>query len=189
MVSGDMEFSWKNFCTVVFGTLMLGCDNFPCPSRTVALTRTGLALRCPGNVDSWRHTLFTMVPKSGTLHQTRNWRPIAPVKIAYMIPALQRERNSRLTPPRSLLWVHQENSEDAPANTQEQRPSTHANPRGEHTQNFSGSDVADPWFPPSTQVAHTEARAVRASSAKLSRFPSSHAGQPSWHCGPACIRG
>ena len=42
-----MEFSWENFCTVVLGTLMFGCSSsFPCPSRTVALTRTGIVLRC-----------------------------------------------------------------------------------------------------------------------------------------------
>ena len=47
MVSGgqlwDMEFSWENFCTVVLGMLMFGGSSFPCPSRTVALTRTGIA--------------------------------------------------------------------------------------------------------------------------------------------------
>ena len=41
-----MEFSWENFCTVVLGTLMFGCISFPCPSPTVALTRTCVALRC-----------------------------------------------------------------------------------------------------------------------------------------------
>ena len=51
MVSGgqlwNMEFSWKNFCTVVLETLMFGCNSFPCPSRTVALTRTGISfVRC-----------------------------------------------------------------------------------------------------------------------------------------------
>ena len=33
----------------------------------------------------WRHTLFTMVPKSGDLQQTKNWRPIAILKITYKI--------------------------------------------------------------------------------------------------------
>ena len=36
-----MEFSWKNFViTAVPGKLMFGCTNFPCPSRTIALSRT-----------------------------------------------------------------------------------------------------------------------------------------------------
>ena len=39
---------------------------------------------CTGQFDSsWRHTLFTMVPKSGDLQQTKNWRPIAILKITY----------------------------------------------------------------------------------------------------------
>ena len=46
MVSGgqiwDMELSWEGFCKVVLGMLMFGCCSFPCPSRTVALTRTGI---------------------------------------------------------------------------------------------------------------------------------------------------
>ena len=36
----------KSFCTVVLGTLMFGCSCFPCPSRTVALTRTGIVCLC-----------------------------------------------------------------------------------------------------------------------------------------------
>ena len=41
---------------------------------------------CTGQFDSsWRHTLFTMVPKSGDLQQTKNWRPIAILKITYKI--------------------------------------------------------------------------------------------------------
>ena len=41
---------------------------------------------CTGQLDSsWRHTFFTMVPKSGDLKQTKNWRPIAIVKITYKI--------------------------------------------------------------------------------------------------------
>jgi len=39
----DMEVSWEGFCKVVLGILMFGCSSFPCPSRTVALTRTGIA--------------------------------------------------------------------------------------------------------------------------------------------------
>ena len=38
----DMEVSWEGFCKVVLGMLMFGCSSFPCPSRTVALTRTGI---------------------------------------------------------------------------------------------------------------------------------------------------
>ena len=34
----------KNFCTVMLGTLVFGGNNFLCPSRTVALTRTGIVL-------------------------------------------------------------------------------------------------------------------------------------------------
>ena len=36
----------ESFCTVVLGTLMFGCSCFPCPSRTVALTRTGIVCLC-----------------------------------------------------------------------------------------------------------------------------------------------
>ena len=50
MVSGgqmwDMEVSWEGFCKVVLGMLMFGCSGFPCPSRTVPLTRTGIVCVC-----------------------------------------------------------------------------------------------------------------------------------------------
>ena len=39
---------------------------------------------CTGQLNlSWQHTLFTMVPKSGDLQQTKNWRPIAIIKTTY----------------------------------------------------------------------------------------------------------
>ena len=44
---------------------------------------------------SWRHTLFTMVPKSGDLQQTKNWRPIAIFKITYKICAKMRHDRSQ----------------------------------------------------------------------------------------------
>ena len=50
MVSGgqmwDMQVSWKGFCKVVLGMLMSGCSSFPCPSRTIVLTRTGIVCVC-----------------------------------------------------------------------------------------------------------------------------------------------
>ena len=50
MVSGgqmwDMEVSWRGLCKVVLGMLMFGCCSFPCPSRTVALTWTGIVCVC-----------------------------------------------------------------------------------------------------------------------------------------------
>ena len=50
MVSGgqnwDMELSWEGFCKAVLGMLMFGCSSFPCPSRTLALTRTGIVCVC-----------------------------------------------------------------------------------------------------------------------------------------------
>ena len=39
-----------------------------------------------GNLESsWRHSMFVMLPKSGDLSETNNWRPIAILKIAYKI--------------------------------------------------------------------------------------------------------
>ena len=39
-----------------------------------------------GNLESsWRHSTFVMLPKSGDLSETNNWRPIAILKIAYKI--------------------------------------------------------------------------------------------------------
>ena len=38
--------TWSSHAKTLYmlGTLMFGCSSFPCPSRTVALTRTGIAL-------------------------------------------------------------------------------------------------------------------------------------------------
>lgn len=45
----------------------------------------GNDIRCTRQLDSsWRHTLITVVPTSGELQQTKNRRPIAIVKIAYI---------------------------------------------------------------------------------------------------------
>ena len=85
--------------------------------------------------------------------------------------------------------------EDVPANTQEQRSRTHANPRSAHTQNFSVPDGAGSWSSPSRQGAggarkqplssaswpKQKPEQFPTSSAKLSKLPSSHAGQPSSH--------
>ena len=102
-----------------------------------------------------------------------------------------------------------ENSTEAttstkPANTQEQRSRTHANPRSAHTQNFSVPDGAGSWSSPSTRQGAGGARKqplssaswpkqkpeqFPTSSAKLSKLPSSHAVSHPHTCGPACIRG
>ena len=54
------------------------------------------ALRSGQFDSSWRHTLFTMFPKSGDLQQTKNWTPIAIFKLAYKIFA--RMQPDRLQP-------------------------------------------------------------------------------------------
>ena len=55
------------------------------PCLHACLVRIYNDILCTGSFDSsWRHTLFTMVPKSWDLQQTRNWRPIATVKITYI---------------------------------------------------------------------------------------------------------
>ena len=45
---------------IVLGTLMFGCSSFPCPSRTVTLTRTGLVCVCA--CDLLRETFRCLPP-------------------------------------------------------------------------------------------------------------------------------
>ena len=65
---------------------MLELFKYGPPCLHACLVRIYNAILCTGQFDtSWRHTLFTMVPKSGDLQQTKNWRPIAILKITYKI--------------------------------------------------------------------------------------------------------
>lgn len=44
------------------------------------------SILCTGSLNSfWRHVLFTMVPTTADLQQIKTWRPIAMVKITYII--------------------------------------------------------------------------------------------------------
>ena len=66
--------------------LVLELFKYGPPCLHACLVRIYNEILCTGQFDtSWRHTLFTMVPKSGNLQQTKNWRPIAILKITYKI--------------------------------------------------------------------------------------------------------
>ena len=66
--------------------LVLELFKYGPPCLHACLVRIENEILCTGRFDSsWRHTLFTMVPKSGDLQQTKNWRPITILKITCTI--------------------------------------------------------------------------------------------------------
>ena len=66
--------------------LVLELFKYGPPCLHACLVRIYNEILCAGRFDSsWRHTLFTMVPKNGDLQHTKNWRPIAILKITYKI--------------------------------------------------------------------------------------------------------
>ena len=68
------------------GGLVLELFKYGPPCLHASLVWVYNDILCTGQLDScWRHTLFTMVPKSADLQQTKNWRAIAIVKIVMQI--------------------------------------------------------------------------------------------------------
>ena len=74
--------------------------------HTIYLTLINTLISSGSTDDSWRHTLFTMIPKAGDLTQASNYRPIAILSTFYKIFA--RMVYSRLLP---LLDSHQSNDQ------------------------------------------------------------------------------
>ena len=119
MVSGgqiwDMELSWEGFCKVVLGMLMFGCSSFPCPSRTVALTRTGIVCVCVWELRSTNNTTCnTYAPNTtnsyNNFHTSKTCRrlgyssstaqaPVAYTNSGYCLPTSQPNSPKTTTPP------------------------------------------------------------------------------------------
>ena len=53
--------------------------------HTIYLTFINALISTSSTDDSWRHTLFTMIPKVGDLTQATNYRPIATLSTVYKI--------------------------------------------------------------------------------------------------------